>query len=80
MIFPRSPIAGYMEIVPVDVMIKSAASPKTLQTHLIRSASDAAVVEFIIVATSLYRMPMIHHKPCRVGVSKSQASEAGLPH
>lgn len=46
MIFPRSPIAGFMEIVPVDVMIKSAASPITLQTHLILSASGAAVIEF----------------------------------
>ncbi|WP_181969804.1 hypothetical protein [Paraburkholderia sp. DHOC27] len=45
MIFPRSPIAGYMEIVPVDVMIKSAATPKTLQTHLIFSASGAVAVE-----------------------------------
>ncbi|HEV3426032.1 MAG TPA: hypothetical protein VG105_20030 [Paraburkholderia sp.] len=48
MMFPRSPIAGYMEIVPVNVTKKSAASPQTLRTHLIRSASDAAVVPFIV--------------------------------
>jgi hypothetical protein len=39
-----------MEIVPVDVMIKSAASPKTLRTHLVLSALHAAVVVEFIVA------------------------------
>jgi hypothetical protein len=42
MIFPRSPIAGYMTIVPVDVMIK-APLRQTLRTHLIVSAWLAVV-------------------------------------
>jgi hypothetical protein len=65
MIFPRSPIAGYMETVPVDVMTKSAASLKTLQTHLIFSASDAAVVEFIVAVLRLQgkRKLTAHDRP-----------------
>jgi hypothetical protein len=39
-----------MEIVPVEVMIKSAASPNTLRTHLSFFALHAVVVRLIVAA------------------------------
>jgi hypothetical protein len=56
---------------------KKRCFAKTLQTHLIFSASDAAVVEFNVASsttTPLYRMSMTHHKPSRAAVSKTRAS------
>jgi hypothetical protein len=77
MIFPRSPIAGYMTIVPVEVMIKAPLSPNTLRTHLIVSASHAAVDRQKTKPMALlYRMLMSHHKPCGADISKTCARVA----
>jgi hypothetical protein len=59
MIFPRSPIAGYVNVFAGRGDDKSAASPNTLRTHLIVSASHAVVDrQKTRPMTLLYRMPM----------------------
>lgn len=68
-----------MRIVPVEVMIKSAASPNTLRTHLIVSAPHAVVDRQKTKPMALlYRMLMSHHKPCGADISKTCAGAVYL--
>jgi hypothetical protein len=58
---------------------KSAASPNTLRTHLIVSASHAVVDRQKTKPMALlYRMLMTHHKPCGTDISKTCVLGGGI--